>query len=612
MASDSTRVDRRFGAHQNLVSAFRATVRAVPRKSCLLFNRGDEWRSLTYQEFAGRAETIAGGLAAHGIAPGDRVAIVAENSPEWMLADFGGILAGAHVASIYAAFPPAETADLLVHSGARIVFAGTPEVAAKVVSVRDRLPALERIVLLSGEPAEPSGDGGFLVSLARFERDAPPGAGARRADEMERTLHAGSPLGLIYTSGTTGAPKGVVLSHGNILFTFQAVSTMFPEIDRHDLSLAFLPLAHALARVGAHLFPIVSGRTVAVATSLETLALDFAAVRPQFVFTVPRLLEKIHARILQAVQGSSPLRRSLFAAALAAGTEWSRRTEVGERIPPGLALRRALFDRLVFSKVRARLGGRLGLLLCGGAPLSAEVARFFHAAGILVLEGWGATETSAPSTVNTPDAFRFGSVGRPLPGVEVAVADDGELLIRGKNVFREYFHNEAATREALAEDGFYRTGDIGHVDADGFWYVTDRKKEMIITAGGKKIAPQKVEALLRRRPLISNAMLHGDRRPYLVALLTLDAEALAMARPELAGRPGDDAELREAVRREVAAVNGLLARFEQVKEFRIVPRDFSQEAGELTFTLKLKRRVIEDAWKELLEGMYSRGAEEQA
>ena len=614
MASDSTSVDRRFGGHENLVAAFRATVRDFPEKSCLLFNRDNAWRSWTYREFAARAETIAGGLAAHGISPGDRVAIVAENSPEWMLADFGGILAGAHVAGLYAAFPPEETAELLAHSGSRIVFAGDPNVAAKVASVRDRLPALERIVLLAGEPPDDGsgqGDHGFFVSLARFEREAPPKKGRQRADEMERTLRPDSPLALIYTSGTTGMPKGVVLSHGNILFMFQAVSDMFPEIERYDLSLTFLPLAHALARVAAHLYPIVSGGTVAVATSLETLGSDFAAIRPQFVFTVPRLLEKIHARILLTVQTTSPLRRRLFAAALAAGTEWSRRTERGESIPLGLAIRRGLFDRLVFSKIRAGLGGRLGLLLCGGAPLSAEVARFFHAAGILVLEGWGATETSAPSTINTPAAFRFGSVGHPLPGVEVAVAEDGELLIRGKNVFAEYFRNEAATHDALSEDGFYRTGDIGHVDADGFWYITDRKKEMIITAGGKKIAPQKVEALLRRQPLISNAMLHGDRRPYLVALLTLDLEALALARPDLAGRPGDDAELREAIHQEVVAVNALLARFEQVKEFRILPRDFTQEAGELTFTLKLKRRVIEAAWKKMLDGMYASAGKEQ-
>lgn len=603
------RVDRGFAGHENLVAAFRATVRDVPQKSCLLFNRDGAWRSWTYREFAARAEAIAGGLAAHGISPGDRVAIVAENSPEWMLADFGGILAGAHVTGLYAAFPPEETAELLAHSGSRIVFAGDPSIAAKVASVRNRLPALERIVLLSGEP--PDGHD-FLVSLSRFERDAPPEEGRRRADEMERTLRPGSPLALIYTSGTTGTPKGVVLSHGNILFTLQSVFDMFPELDRYDLSLTFLPLAHALARVAAHLYPIVSGRTVAVATNLDTLGSDFVAIRPQFIFTVPRLLEKIHARILFTVQATSPLRRRLFAAALAAGMEWSQRTERGELITLGLALRRGLFDRLVFSKIRAGLGGRLGLLLCGGAPLSAEVARFFHAAGILVLEGWGATETSAPSTINTPAAFRFGSVGRPLPGVEVTVAEDGELLIRGKNVFAEYFHNEAATHDALSVEGFYRTGDIGHVDADGFWYITDRKKEMIITAGGKKIAPQKVEALLRRQPLISNAMLHGDRRPYLVALLTLDLEALALRRPDLAGRPGDDAELCEAVRHEVSAVNALLARFEQVKEFRIVPRDFSQEAGELTFTLKLKRRVIEAEWKDLLDGMYAHGTEEQA
>ena len=598
---------RRFDGNANLVSAFRTTVRSVPRKECLRFHRDGAWRSWTFEEFAARAEAIAGALSTLGIAPGDRVAIVGENSPEWMLADFGAILSGALVASLYSAFPAGETAELLAHSGARVVFAGSPAVAAKVASVRERLPALERIVVLSGEPPEECGL--LAVPLARFEASASPEEGRRRVDEMERLLQEGSPLGLIYTSGTTGTPKGVVLSHGNILFTFDAVSRMFPAIDRYDLSLAFLPLAHALARVGAHLFPVVSGRTVAVATSLETLAGDFAATRPQFAFTVPRLLEKIHARVLQTVTTASPLRRRLFAAAMETGTAWSRRIEQGERIPVGLALRRAFFDRLVFSKIRARLGGRLQLLLCGGAPLSAEVARFFHAAGLPVLEGWGATETSAPSTINTPDAFRFGSVGRPLPGVEVRVAEDGELLVRGRNVFAGYFRNDGATREALTEEGFYRTGDVGHLDGEGFWHITDRKKELIITAGGKKIAPQKVEALLRRRPLIAGAMLHGDRRPYLVALLSLDREVLASTRPDLAGLLEGDPALRAALAEEVAAVNALLAHFEQVKEFRILPRDFTLEAGELTFTLKLKRRVIEAAWRETLDGMYAPGAE---
>jgi long-chain acyl-CoA synthetase len=607
MASETAPGVRRFDEHANLVSAFRATVRSAPGKECLRFRRDGAWRSWTFGEVAARAEAIAGALAALGIAPGGPVAIVGENGPEWMLADLGAILSGALVASLYPAFPPAETAELLDHSGARVVFAGSPDLAAKVWSVRDHLPALERIVVLSGEPTGGCGPG--TISLPRFETSAPSGEGRRRVDAMERFLRPESPAGLIYTSGTTGAPKGVVLSHGNILFTFDAVSRMFPAIDRYDLSLAFLPLAHALARVGAHLFPVVSGRTVAVAGGVETLASDFAEVRPQFAFTVPRLLEKIHARILQAVSTASPLRRRLFAAAIEAGTEWSRRVERGERVPFGLALRRSLFDRLVFRKIRARLGGRLELLLCGGAPLSADVARFFHAAGLPVLEGWGATETSAPSTINTLEAFRFGSVGRPLPGVEVRVAADGELLVRGRNVFSGYFRNEEATREALTDDGFYRTGDIGHVDADGFWHVTDRKKELIITAGGKKISPQKVEALLRRRPLLSSALLHGDRRPYLVALLTLDLEALARSRPDLSGLPPDDARLVAAVGAEVEAVNLLLAPFERVRDFRVLPRDFSQEAGELTFTLKLKRRVIEASWRDLIEDMYAPGTE---
>jgi long-chain acyl-CoA synthetase len=290
---------------------------------------------------------------------------------------------------------------------------------------------------------------------------------------------------------------------------------------------------------------------------------------------------------------------------VATGTARSRCLEQRRHVPVGLLLRAALADALVFRKIRARLGGRIRLFVSGGAPLAEHVARFFHAAGILVCEGWGATETSAPATWNTPDAFRFGSVGRPLPGIEVGTAPDGELLVRGVNVFAGYHDDPEETAAAFAPDGSFRTGDIGTVDADGFYYITDRKKELIILASGKNIAPQKVENLLRRQPLISNAMAFGDRHPFLVALVTLDRAALAARHPGLAGADADAPAVRDVVAGEVAAANGELARFEQVKRFAIVEPDFTPEGGELTLTMKLKRRVVESKHRDTLAGLYA-------
>ncbi|MEP0775264.1 MAG: long-chain fatty acid--CoA ligase, partial [Acidobacteriota bacterium] len=412
------------------------------------------------------------------------------------------------------------------------------------------------------------------------------------------------PAVVIYTSGTTGEPKGVILTHRNILGTLEAVVAAFGDISALRLNLSFLPLAHALERIAGHFLPLVQGNTIAYARSLDTLAEDFRAVRPDFAVAVPRVFEKVHARIHTQVRGKPAPARALFRWAVGVGVERSLRLERGQPIPPSLAARYAAADLLVFRAIRARLGGRLRLFVSGGAPLAADIARFFHAAGILVCEGWGATETSAPSTWNTPAAYRFGSVGRPLPGVEVRLDADGELQVRGVNVFPGYLDNPEANAEAFTPDGFWRSGDIGRVDEEGFYYITDRKKELIITAGGKNIAPQKLENLLRQRPLISHCLVHGDRRPYVVALLTVDRAALAAAHPELADASPEDERLRRLLEAEVAEVNRQLARFEQIKKFRVLPGEFTAQGGELSQSLKLKRRVVEERHRPLLETMY--------
>jgi long-chain acyl-CoA synthetase len=343
---------------------------------------------------------------------------------------------------------------------------------------------------------------------------------------------------------------------------------------------------------------------VTYSRGLDALAEDFRDVRPHFAVAVPRVFEKIHARVLAQAAGKPRHERALFEWALGVGRRRSLAEERGLPLGPVLAAEVRLADALVFRKLRDAVGGRIALLVSGGAPLSAEVARFFHGAGILICEGWGATETTAPATLNVPSAYRFGSVGRPLPGVEVVVADDGELLIRGENVCAGYLDAPEANAETFDADGFYHTGDIGRRDEDGFFYITDRKKELIITAYGKNVAPQKIENLLRERRFVSNCLVHGDRRSHLVALVTIDRDDVRARRPELADCDAADPRLASLVGAEVDAINAGLPGFEHVRGFRILDHDFSPETGELTPTLKLKRRVIEAKYRALLDELY--------
>jgi long-chain acyl-CoA synthetase len=588
--------------YRNFVQVMLDHFERQPDKPCLRFFRDGAWKELTYGEVRGRVLAIAGGLVALGIEPGDRAAILSANRPEWALCDLGTFFAGAVVVTVYPDLNAAESAHILAHSESRLLFLEDRAQLEKVLSVREKLPALEHLVLLGDAP--PAGAPcRSLDDLERLGREHASEALARIAQSASAPPE--TPLTIVYTSGTTGEPKGVITTHGNVVGVTGAVLAGLSQRDIRRLNLSFLPLAHSLERIGGHFTPLRIGGTIAYARGLDTIAEDLLAVRPEFAVGVPRFFEKFYDRVQAEMAKASPLRRRIFGWALNAGMERSRRQEAGKPLPIVLSLRCALADRLVFSKVRRRLGGRLEYFVSGGAPLSAGLARFFHAAGVLICEGYGATETSAPATLNSPTAYRFGTVGRPLPGVEVRLAPDGELLVRGPNVCAGYYKDPRATAEAFDAEGFYHTGDIGSVDADGFFLITDRKKELIITASGKNIAPTKIENLLKARPFISQALAHCDRRPYVVALLSLDRAAIAAARPELADAPVSHPEVRALVAAQVDLANESLPRYEQVKDFRLVEEDFSAERGEMTVTFKLKRRVIEERYRGLLDEMYA-------
>jgi long-chain acyl-CoA synthetase len=418
------------------------------------------------------------------------------------------------------------------------------------------------------------------------------------------------PACIIYTSGTTGAPKGVVLTHGNYLKTMESVVRHISSHDKLQLHFSFLPLAHSFERLAGHYLIFYMGRCVAYTESMETIAENMREVRPNIITAVPRFFEKIYVRIMQGISTAPRVKRMMFRWAVALGREWNDAKENQRSLSVAKVLQYSLADRLVFRKIRKAFGGRLEFCISGGAPLSPQIARFFYDLGILILEGWGATEATAPTTINKPDEFRFGSVGKPIPGVHIRVAGDGELEVKGPNIFKEYWKRFEDTQEGFTPDGYYRTGDIGVIDSNGWVFITDRKKQIIVTAGGKNVAPAAIEQVLNNQLHIEMSYIHGDRRKYLTALLALDETVLDSTVQKLNLQNLSREDLREhpqiiqIVQEEVDQANAQLPRYMQIKRFCILPELFSVEKGELTHTQKLRKKIIEEKYRNLLDSMY--------
>jgi long-chain acyl-CoA synthetase len=533
----------------------------------------DGWRPVSWDEAAHRVDALARGLLARGVQPGDAVAILSRTRLEWVLLDWATMSIGAVVVGLYPTSSASECRYVLSHSEAVMLFIeDDAEQRAKIDEVRDELPQLRQVL-----PIE---------ELEALERDGLEHAGEPLPEPAEDDLAA-----VIYTSGTTGPPKGVMLTHRNIVAA--GTQTERELVGPDDLLLLFLPLAHVYGRL-VHHSSAFHGFTIALCADVADLAEAITHVRPTILPAVPRVYEKIHATVTGEIERSSGIKRSIGRWALRVGSEASQLQRTGEPLRLWLRLRRRLADRLVFAKVKARLGGRLRFGVSGAAPLSPEVLEFFHALDVLIIEGYGMTETVGVATANHPDAFRFGTVGRAREVCEIAIADDGELLIRGAVVFPGYFKDPDATRVALTGDGWLRTGDVGEIDQDGFVTITDRKKDIIVTAGGKNIAPQNLENALKSSRFVSQALVVGDRRPYVTALITLDQEEA-----QASGR-----DPQELVRELVDEVNRDQARAGQIKRFVILPRDFSQEHGEVTPTLKLRRRIVEEHFAKEIDQLY--------
>jgi long-chain acyl-CoA synthetase len=554
------------------------------------------WQDVTAARFADEVTAVASGLIASGIEPGQRVALMSKTRYEWTLIDYAIWAAGAVTVPIYETSSTEQVHWILSDSGAVAAVVETAEHEAVVDTLRDQLPDLARVWRIENDAV------GSLTGLGKSLDD----------DEVERRRTAGradDPPTIIYTSGTTGRPKGCQLTHRNLLFAVltssEGLRTVFNETSS---TLLFLPLAHVFGRViqcGSLVYRVRMGHTA----DARNLLPDLAQFRPTFVLSVPRVFEKLYNASKQRAHAGGKGR--VFDTAEQVAVSYSEALDRG-RVPVRLRALHALFDRLVYGKLRAALGGECRAAISGGAPLGARLGHFFRGVGITVYEGYGLTETSAAASLNLERAARIGTVGRPIPGVTVRIADDGEILLKGDNIFRGYWHNEAASVEALGEDGWFRTGDIGEIDPDGYLTITGRKKELLVTAGGKNVAPAVLEDRLRAHPLISQAMVVGDRQPFIGCLVTIDPEAFPPWR-QAHGKPAaatvadlrDDPDLRREVQAAIDEANKAVSKAEAIKKFRILPRDFTESDGELTPTLKLKRNVVLKQYADEVNAIYS-------
>ncbi len=591
-------------AARNLVELFEAQARAQGARAAVKHKRDGQWRDVSWTEMARRARDVADGLAALGVRRGDRIAIIGETQLEWILADLGILGAGAITVTIYQSNQPAECQYILADSGARFVFCDTDAQVAKIRQVKGKLPALEGIVRASGRAAD-----AFERTLEDLERAGAAWRAANPRAHEERVAAIGpdDAASFIYTSGTTGNPKGVVLTHGNWAYEGAAVQQI-EIIGPNDVVLMFLPMAHSFAKVIEAAW-FATGATGAFVESLEKLMDNASEVRPTVMPAVPRIFEKAYNTVVSKGLSTPGLKGKLFALAMESFEQYATAKEQGRSFSSfGLLVGRKLVFPKLTHALNERFGGRMRFFVSGGAPLSPKIAHFFDVLGFVILEGYGLTETSAGTFVNRPGQNRIGTVGPPVPGTEVRIAEDGEVLVKGGGVMKEYHRNPAATAEVL-RDGWLYTGDIGELDEAGYLRITDRKKDIIVTAGGKNVAPQNLENELKTDPLVSQVMVHGDKRKFLSALVTLNEENARKWAAENGVAPGaalhEDPKVEARIQQAVDALNAKQASYATVKRFAIVPRDFTQESGELTPTLKVKRKVVTQNYRALLDSFYA-------
>jgi long-chain acyl-CoA synthetase len=579
----------------------------LERPAATKYKRDGQWVDTSVDEFRDTVRHLATGLLHLGLKPGDRVAILSENRPEWAMTDFAVLASAAVTVPVYPTLLGWQIEYILNDSGAVAVICSNEEQMKKVAGIRDHCPHIHNVIVCDPPPTLPAGILSFaqVVEDGRRSDDA---AARARFDETRAKVKSDDVATLVYTSGTTGNPKGAMLTHGNVASNVMATCKVLP-IEHGQVGLSILPLSHILERMGDYCF-FYRGCTIAYAENVTKVGENLREVRPHLFAAVPRLFEKMRTTILDSVAVQSGSKQKIFKWALGVAEQRLPYRLSGKPMPFGLGIKSAIADKLVFRKILDRLGGRVKMVLSGGAPLSAELAAFFIGAGLEIYEGYGLTETSPVIAVNSPQARRVGTVGRIIPGVEVRIAEDGEILSRGPHIMKGYWNNDDATRQAIDPDGWFHTGDIGEIDADGFLKITDRKKDIIINAYGKNIAPQPLEALLKSSPYIGTPVLIGDRRKYLVALLVpnfdkleRDAKAIGVqfnSRDELIASE----KVQQIYQTEIDRFNQNLDRQEKIRRFALLPRDFTIDADEITPSLKVKRKMIDQKYKEIIDRLY--------
>ncbi|MBU8871485.1 MAG: long-chain fatty acid--CoA ligase [Gemmatimonadales bacterium] len=590
---------------QTIPDLFLAAVRDTPRADCFSY-RGESrtYVDVSSEEALRRVRALRFGLKSLGVKPGDKVAILSENRLEWALSDLGILCSGAVSVPIYSTLLSETIEFILKDCQPPVIFVSTPEQAAKIHALRDRLPFLRDVI--SFEQNE-------LPDMLMFDKLLQIGQNlvddaTTTAEEDCTVSDKDAPCSIIYTSGTTGNPKGVVLSHWNFVSNVSAIQDLFPILTT-DKALSFLPLSHVLERMAGYYTILNAGAGIAFAERMDTVPVDILEVKPTLIISVPRLYEKIYTKATGlAVEAGFP-KKNIFFWAREVGIKCAELAAAGESPGPLLSFQKKLADVLVFTKLRAKLGGNIRFMVSGGAPLSAKINTFFFGAGLFIYEGYGLTETSPVLSCNYENNFRFGSIGKPLTDTEIRIAEDGEIQGRGPQVMLGYFNNEEATREVLDDQGWFSTGDIGHFDEDGFLFITDRKKDLIVTAGGKNIAPQPMENRFRADKFVSQIVVIGDRRQFLSALIVPDFDTLGnwAEKSGIQGTPGElilKPKVRNLFEELVERINRDFPGFSQVRKFELLEKEFTLEAGELTPTLKVKRFAITRKFKKTIDAMY--------
>lgn len=590
---------------QSLVHMFLERAQQDPSRAALLFKKNGRYSEITYGDFARRVRHFALGLNRLGVGKGDRVCLLSENRPEWAIADLGILSLGAVNVPIYPTSSDTESEFILKHSEATVLILSSAEQCKKIRGIKENCAGLKRVIAIDILPGHGTDILEFDDLLASGEEEDRKDPSAY--ERLYGKVRLGDMATIIYTSGTTGQPKGAMLTHMNFLSNTVACAAAI-HAEPGDRCLSYLPLSHVFERMAGYYFMIYQGVSIAYAESMNTVPQNLTEIKPTVMTSVPRLYEKMYGRILEQVH-TSPVRTRIFDWSIKTGRDSSPFRMAGKPLPFPLGLKYGLARRIVFKKIKERLGGKLRFFISGGAPLSKEIAEFFYAADILILEGYGLTETSPVISVNRPDAFKFGTVGPLLSGVQVKIADDGEILVKGPNIMTGYYKDGERTAKAI-RDGWFYTGDIGAVDPDGFLKITDRKKDLIITSGGKNIAPQKIENLLVADEAIQQICVCGDGKNYITALIVPNFTKLESYAQEQGISSGSrevlvrHPKIADWMRKRIDERSSDLAGYEKIKYFTLLPSEFTQDKGEMTPTLKLKRKVINEKYRSLIEAMY--------